>query len=77
MELKEIGLKIESLIREQHKNKTKFAKEYGLCKNSTNKTLKNIIFSEKGANYITLENILNKLGYELVVQKKESQWKSI
>lgn len=73
MELKEVGLKIESLIREKHKNKTKFAQEHRLCKNSINKTLKNIIFSEKGANYTTLENILNKLGYELVIRKKDSE----
>ncbi|SKA10090.1 hypothetical protein SAMN02745174_02559 [Cetobacterium ceti] len=69
MKLKNIALFIDSKITELHRNRSNFCLKHKMTKQSFNSLINNLIYENKGAKFSTIEEILNKLGYELVIQK--------
>ena len=68
---KEIYLKIDNLIKEKYRSLHTFCKRTKRSYFSTNKTFNNNIYNGKGAYLSTTEEILNDLGYELTIKKKD------
>lgn len=73
MTSKQIYLKIDNLIKEKHKNLKKFCEITNRPYVSVAKTFSKNIFDKKGANLNKTEKILNDLGYELIIQKKDAE----
>lgn len=69
MNIIKIGEFIDAQIKEQYSNRATFSKNEEFTKQAFNKWLLGIIKGKTGANYNTLEKILNTLGYELVIKK--------
>ena len=72
LEINEIMKQIEIEIFLQYGKQGKFAEKIGITQEAFS-VLKTRIKSGKGTNYNRLESILNALGYELCIRKKESK----
>lgn len=73
MNTKEIYLKIDNLITEQYRSLKSFCNKTNRSYSSLARTMSDTIHNKKGAHLITTEEILNDLGYELCIRKKESK----
>ncbi|MGL4864527.1 MAG: hypothetical protein ACRC4T_15645 [Cetobacterium sp.] len=71
MNILKIAEFIDSEIKKQFGNRVNYAKFIKVTKQAFNKWIDNILNKNSGANFITLENHLNNLGYELVIKKKD------
>lgn len=70
MELKKIALFISFEINKKYKKKTEFAKIIGKPRQRITNLLTDIIKKDVGTGYKTIEELLNKLGYELTITEK-------
>lgn len=76
MNVKDIYLKIDNLITEQHRSLKSFCANTNRSYSSLARTMSETIYNGKGAHLVTTEEILNDLGYELTIQKKSKEvWK--
>ena len=70
MNVKDIYLKIDNLITEQHRSLKSFCANTNRSYSSLARPMSETIYNGKGAHLVTTEEILNDLGYELTIQKK-------
>lgn len=77
MNKKEIMLFIDGKITEKHRNRASYCREFNKTKQRINELITGVVFKEKDCKLGVVENILNDLGYELVIRKKDSEWKNI
>lgn len=73
MNTKDIYLKIDNLITEQHRSLKSFCTNTNRSYSSLARTMSETIYNGKGAHLVTTEEILNDLGYELTIQKKSKE----
>ena len=73
MNVKDIYLKIDNLITEQHRSLKSFCANTDRSYSSLARTMSETIYNGKGARLVTTEEILNDLGYELTIQKKRKE----
>lgn len=73
MNVKDIYLKIDNLITEQHRSLKSFCANTDRSYSSLARTMSETIYNGKGARLVTTEEILNDLGYELTIQKKSKE----
>ena len=73
MNVKDIYLKIDNLITEQHRSLKSFCANTNRSYSSLARTMSETIYNGKGAHLVTTEEILNDLGYELTIQKKRKE----
>ena len=73
MNTKDIYLKIDNLITEQHRSLKSFCTNTNRSYSSLARTMSETIYNGKGAHLVTTEEILNDLGYELTIQKKRKE----
>ena len=73
MNTKDIYLKIDNLITEQHRSLKSFCANTNRSYSSLARTMSETIYNGKGAHLVTTEEILNDLGYELTIQKKRKE----
>ncbi|MGL5639449.1 MAG: hypothetical protein ACRCY7_07660 [Cetobacterium sp.] len=71
MNQKELGFFIDTEIRRKYKSRRKFAKETKRSYTYMNKMLSDMIEDGKNSGILTISSILNDLGYDLAIQKKE------
>ena len=74
MNTKDIYLKIDNLITEQHRSLKSFCTNTNRSYSSLARTMSETIYNGKGAHLVTTEEILNDLGYELTIQKRKEVW---
>ncbi len=71
MNQKDLGFFIDAEIRKKYKSRRQFAGKTGRSYTSMNKMLSDMIENGKNAGILTIASILEDLGYELTIKKKE------
>lgn len=71
MNLKEIILFIDGKITEKYRNRSNYCRENNKVKQTVNSLITGILYENKDCKVGTVISILDDLGYEITVKKKE------